>query len=342
MFQNLIKLLEIVIAEGAKLGLSQKIYVVGGAARDLLRGERDLSDIDFVTTASINKLVERVVSKTNGVTKFFPKFLTAKIVEPSLIGGFKNIDFASARSEIYPLPGSLPKVSLAEDIAEDLRRRDFSINAIAIEIESLYQALQSGNLKADKLVTIDPYWGINDLRDKILRILHPKSFIDDPTRILRGFRYMVRFNLTFEKITERLLLEAIELNVFETISEFRKFAEIKKIFSERELASFPRLFDQYKIWFALCPNKPKVLGKFIEAMRVIFRDQPLLTAEERERLFLVATKLFWVNTGELKDQFDQLGLSKSYKKKIDDLISNPNQTDATIVMRNYLEEILAI
>src|SRR5262245_7821418 len=146
--------------------LAEKVpaYLVGGAVRDLLLG-RDRTDLDVA--------IEGDVAALEGAPGFVLEreghFLTGKLQL-----GHSEIDIAQARAETYPGPGALPEVKPAS-IGEDLARRDFTINAMAVPL-------------AGKTELIDPHGGLADLSDGVLRVLHERSFIDDPTRALRAAR----------------------------------------------------------------------------------------------------------------------------------------------------------
>jgi tRNA nucleotidyltransferase (CCA-adding enzyme) len=126
-----------------------------------------------------------------------------------------EVDIASARTETYPRPGALPVVAPAESIEVDLGRRDFTINAMAIPLD-------------DEPRVIDPHRGRADLEQGLLRVLHPHSFEDDPTRAIRAARYAARFDFSLEAKTETLLREA-DLT---TVSVDRRRAELERLAAE--------------------------------------------------------------------------------------------------------------
>jgi len=179
-------------------------YVVGGSVRDGLIGRPHL-DLDVVVEGEIAPLVQRL----GGDATEHERFGTA-VVEV----GAAEVDVARARSETYPHPGALPEVSPAS-LDADLGRRDFSINAMAFPLSG------DGEL-------IDPHGGLEDLRAGVIRILHERSFADDPTRALRAARYLARFGFRLEEETERLLRQA-DLS---SVSEDRVTAELARIAAE--------------------------------------------------------------------------------------------------------------
>lgn len=184
----------------------EPVYVVGGAVRDLLLG-RGRTDLDLVVEGDAFALATRLGAEPLA----HERFGTAKV---RLDG--HEIDIAAARSETYAAPGTLPEVAPAS-LADDLGRRDFSINAMAIQL-------------AGPAELIDPHGGRADLDAGLLRVLHPASFVDDPTRALRAARYAARLGLSLDPETEALL-RATDLG---TISDDRRRAELLRLGGEDE------------------------------------------------------------------------------------------------------------
>ena len=204
---NLISMIGELAAE-EKVGL----YLVGGAVRDLLLGRANF-DLDLVVEGDAPKLAILVAQKTRGKFLIHRRFGTAKLRSEGQI-----IDLATARSESYVRPGALPTVRPGS-IKDDLKRRDFTINAMAIHLNPD----SFGKL-------VDPFEGKKDLKSKLIRILHGKSFIDDATRMLRAIRYEQRFGFHLEKSTELLLCQ--NLSMLDTISGDRIRHELELILKE--------------------------------------------------------------------------------------------------------------
>jgi len=181
------------------------VYLVGGAVRDLLLG-RGRVDIDLVVEGDAAALAERLGAESVS----HERFATAKV----RVNGHE-VDIASARAESYPHPGALPVVEPAVTIEEDLGRRDFTINAMAVSLD--------GGARL-----IDPHGGQSDLAAKQLRVLHARSFEDDPTRAIRAARYAARFGFGLEPETETLL-RAADLR---TVSADRRDAELARLAAE--------------------------------------------------------------------------------------------------------------
>ncbi|MEK7275517.1 MAG: CCA tRNA nucleotidyltransferase, partial [Candidatus Desantisbacteria bacterium] len=171
--------------------LGYPVFVVGGFVRDLLLG-KDNFDIDIVVEGDGICFAKEFARKIEGQCKTHQRFKTAVI---TFQDGFK-IDVATARREHYEHPSALPKVE-ESPIIEDLLRRDFTINAMAIKIN-----------KDDYGSLIDFFGGEKDIKDRVIRVLHTKSFIDDPTRIFRAIRFESRLNFHLDALTQDLILEA--------------------------------------------------------------------------------------------------------------------------------------
>jgi tRNA nucleotidyltransferase (CCA-adding enzyme) len=192
-------------------------YLVGGAVRDLLLG-RERADLDVVVEGDAAALAGRL----GGDTVSHERFGTAKLTLDGV-----ELDLASARAESYPRPGALPEVRLA-GLEQDLARRDFTINAMAVPLH-----------REPEL--IDPHGGQEDLERGIIRVLHPSSFVDDPTRALRAARYAARFGFGVDPDTERLAREA-DLT---TVSEDRAEAELVRLSAEPEARKGFELLDAW-------------------------------------------------------------------------------------------------
>lgn len=191
----LLDLIRRIADESTALGFP--IYLVGGSVRDLMLA-RPIVDLDLTVEGDAIKLGRALVKKYGGELTAHEKFYTATldIRESKLdhrIPNIEYLDLISARKETYSAPGALPTVTKST-IDDDLRRRDFTINAMAIRVDGG----RFGEL-------YDPLHGQADLEKKLIRVLHPKSFLDDPTRIFRAVRYAVRYDFTIESETLRLL-----------------------------------------------------------------------------------------------------------------------------------------
>jgi len=204
--------LELVKEVAAEKGV--RPFLVGGPVRDLLLG-RHVIDIDLTLEDGAAVLARALAKQIDGRVRSFPQFLTYKVTAD----GLPEIDIATARKERYRAPGALPNVTEGK-LKDDLLRRDFSINAIAMD-------LRDGALH-------DPSNGERDLHAKLVRILHDKSFIDDPTRIFRAIRLATRLGFTLEEKTFALMAEAIASNAFEPVSRERLWRELFLAMDEQD------------------------------------------------------------------------------------------------------------
>lgn len=189
--------------------------LVGGFVRDLILGVPNF-DLDIVVQGDGFVFASEFAARLNARLITHPRFGTATLITPQKT----KLDVATARSEIYPHPATLPVVTPGT-IKEDLGRRDFTINALAIDL------LQDnfGSL-------IDFYQGRQDLQTKIIRILHDLSFIDDPTRIIRAVRFEQRLRFRIEPHSLGLLKEAKRKGMLKKVSSHRLRDEIILILKE--------------------------------------------------------------------------------------------------------------
>jgi len=190
-------------------------YLVGGVVRDLLLKVDNL-DLDIVVERDGLALARVFADRFGGFITVHNRFYTANV---GLRDGIK-IDFATARRESYDYPGALPKVEKGS-IEEDMARRDFGINAIAVKLNPG----EFGRL-------VDFCGGIEDIHKQKIRVLHDRSFIDDPTRIFRAIRFEQRYQFSLDKSTETLLEGAIKNRLQKAISFDRLKDELVLILNE--------------------------------------------------------------------------------------------------------------
>ncbi|HVQ59031.1 MAG TPA: hypothetical protein VMS60_09025 [Solirubrobacterales bacterium] len=205
--------LEAIVAAAA-----DPLFVVGGAVRDQLLG-RGRADLDLVVVGDAGALARSLGADPVE----HERFATAKV---ELSG--REVDLATARTESYPEPGALPVVAPAAGIEGDLGRRDFTVNAMAVSLEG-------------EARLVDPHRGLADLRAGVLRVLHERSFVDDPTRAIRAARYASRLGFGLEAGTEGLL-RAADLG---SVSEDRRWAELRRLAVEENA---PKGFELLAGW----------------------------------------------------------------------------------------------
>lgn len=211
---NVSKLLHVISDIANKSGCTA--YLAGGFVRDLLLRIPNM-DLDVVIEGDGMDFAKKLALRLSGRARIHEKFKTAVVVAP---GGLK-IDVATARMEYYTHPAALPIVELSA-IRNDLYRRDFSVNAMAVRLNG-----------ARPNALLDFFGGQADIKDKIIRVLHNLSFVEDPTRVFRAVRFESRHGFTIAKQTLSLLRSAVQHEMFNRLSGARLFAEIKAILNER-------------------------------------------------------------------------------------------------------------
>ena len=231
---------------------SNKLFYIGGIVRDELLDKQSIDiDITYVGNAI------EYCSKFGEVIQINPDFGTVRVKIPSSprreiadfvpsTGSGHNVseelnnvivDFASTRSETYPKKGHLPVVEkIGCSLKEDVLRRDFTINALA-------KSITTGEI-------VDYVGGLKDLKNKKLRVLHDNSFIDDPTRIIRGLKFAMRFNFELEEHTKKLQDEYLK-----NINYDMSYKRIKKELIETFNAPISNITKEYK--------KQRTFEKFI-------------------------------------------------------------------------------
>lgn len=213
-----LKLLRTLALRAETLGIP--LYAVGGCVRDWLRGA-PTRDFDLMAEADPEPLARAAAKLLRGEARPFGRFGTWKID-----GGGYRVDFARARRERYPAPAALPIVDPAP-IAEDLKRRDFTVNAMAVRLTPDLDA------KSAEISLLDPFGGRNDLRMKILRTLHAESFRDDPTRVFRAARYACRLGLKPRPALVKAARAALAAGHAAGVSRHRLAQELVFALSER-------------------------------------------------------------------------------------------------------------
>jgi tRNA nucleotidyltransferase (CCA-adding enzyme) len=209
-----------------------RTYLVGGAVRDQLRGAEPV-DLDLAVEGDAAEAARTVADRLGAEVFEHDRFGTA-----SLRLGDTTLHFATSRRETYPHPGALPEVEPAP-LEEDLARRDFTVNAMALALPD------------ERLV--DPHGGRADLEAGVIRVLHDKSFVDDPTRLLRALRYEARLGGRLDEHTEELAREAIAGGALDTVSGKRIRDELLDLLREAEAPRALERMRELKLDCALHP-----------------------------------------------------------------------------------------
>ncbi len=232
--------------------LGSTLYVVGGAVRDALLG-RPVSDIDLVIVGDVGRFASAVERAGMATLDGRSQFLTAKL---SAVGTV--FDVVTARRESYAEPGALPEVEPA-DLETDLKRRDFSINAMAASVAP------DGSFGT----LVDPHGGLAAIEDRSIRTLHSSSFRDDATRILRAARYASRLGWELESETESWLRQ--DTHYLRTISGDRLRNEFNRGWADGEPAAALSLLDEWGALKSIHPGIPwsaQVAANLVEARAI--------------------------------------------------------------------------
>jgi tRNA nucleotidyltransferase (CCA-adding enzyme) len=281
-------------ASEASAGLSVSLYLVGGTVRDLLL-DRVSMDLDISVENSSSDMPEQLAGLLGGEVVSRSEFGTAKLVV-----GDVQLDLVAARRETYTSPGALPTVSPG-DIADDLARRDFSINAMAVSLHPD----EWGRL-------LDPHEGLADLEVRVLRVLHDASFTEDATRILRAVRYMARLGLGLEPTTAGLLRH--NLHHMDGISGDRVRNELVRLLEEKTAPQALDLASDLGVLAALHPAL--VVGPGV-------RDRLAVAAETRDIgvLALLAAITYDIEETSVPGLVRRLNMDSEWAQVVQDVAS---------------------
>jgi tRNA nucleotidyltransferase/poly(A) polymerase len=279
-------ILDAAVEAGARTGTTP--YLVGGPVRDLALGI-PFSDVDLLIEGDGNTFASELSGLLAGELRRFPSFLTWRIE-------FREtapVDITTARTETYPEPGALPVVTAAS-VKADLFRRDFAANSVALN-------LMDGAL-------IDPTGGLSDIQDRHLRILHPRSFLDDPTRMLRGVRLSERLGFSMEEATAEAMREAIAQDALSWISRERVWREI--LLSLREPSPARAL---------VALTETKMLDRFLDAPapgpELLYRVEAILKLEPAADRAVVYAGALLANAMRPEAALDGAGFSHARHRK---------------------------
>lgn len=314
--QNYLPLIQETAAE-----LNTEVYLVGGPVRDLLL-KRSHIDLDIMVRDDGIRFATLLFAKTGGDLTTYRERLTATIALPDA----GHIDIATMRTEVYDRPGALPRVEATSDINRDLSRRDFTINAMAV--------LLTADGKAD---LIDPFKGHEDLTSSLIRFLHPKSFVDDPTRIYRAIRFEVRFGFMMEDHTLKALKTAVSGNALKTVSGQRCIKEINLYLVEQD--PFPFISRAYElgVLHGIVSDRQALDG--IQGSFDRIKKEKKLTPETRQCL-LFASLFLHLGTSEITNLAGIFGMTRKQRNTILDtkLLMHVLKTDPSrfeTIIRRY-------
>lgn len=288
------------LKKAGKLAASKNMhaYMIGGIVRDLLLNRRN-EDIDVVVEGDAISFATEFAKEIDATVERHESFRTATVTTKEGI----SIDFTTSRTEYYEKPAALPKV-IYSNMKEDVSRRDFTLNAIAASI-----------LPDSFGDILDYYHGVEDIENKQLQVLHNLSFIEDPTRILRGIRFEARYSFRMSKETEALIEHS--LSSISELSKERMQAELLILFQETDpIWSMERL-DELKVLSHFLPKSVwderarRTLEYYLEKERV---------TEEDDDLFYILCCLY-VHDLERLPQLENIVFTKKHRRIVKELIS---------------------
>ncbi len=269
----------------------KNLYFVGGVVRDEILGTPNF-DVDLTYNGDAIEFARNIDGTE--ILQINEPFGTVRIKLED-----EEIDIASTRSEIYPQKGHLPIVDkIGCSLKEDVLRRDFTINAMA-------KSTQNGEI-------IDYTGGLEDIKNKKLRVLHDKSFIDDPTRILRGLKFSVRFGFELEEHTLKLQQQYLE-NINYDMSYKRLKKELIETFNLNKWSAFEKFVTQ-KIYKLVAPQEFEMPQYNFEELidKYILANLPILPPMERRE-----AENIWIIYVGLLPNISNLPLTKTEKNIVD-------------------------
>jgi tRNA nucleotidyltransferase (CCA-adding enzyme) len=278
------------------------VYLVGGAVRDVLMGEPNF-DVDIAVEGTGIGFGQALARALGGRVVPHEKFGTAIVVHE---GG--RVDVATTRTEFYDYPGALPAVEQAS-IRQDLFRRDFTINAMAVSLKGE----DFGRL-------VDFFGGLGDLEEEVIRVLHNLSFIEDPTRIFRAIRYESRYGFRMDAHTVALARACVEMNLVGELSTSRLRDELQALLSEERVAESVRRLAELGVDRAVHPHlaaDEEVVSLIAELDALRDRYAPDMPPW-RLRLAALVRRL---SPDELYDWFDRLKLRRRDADRIADAVT---------------------
>ncbi|GAQ95645.1 tRNA nucleotidyltransferase [Thermodesulfovibrio aggregans] len=289
-------------------------YLVGGSVRDLLM-RRPSPDIDIVVEGDGIAFANELAKKIDGKVTPHPRFATAKILKEIKKNGeiqSFHIDIATARTEYYESPASLPKVETSS-IKKDLYRRDFTINALAVKL----------NLK-DFGLLIDFFGGQRDIKEKKIKVLHNLSFVEDPTRAIRAIRFSEKLEFKISKHTENLIKLAVKMNIFEKLKGPRLYEEIILLLKETlPHQSIKRLAD-YGLLRVFHPSldEKKLLSDLAKAYETVQGIEILFLREKYRKELIYLMVILWnLKENERHEFLQKICVPENIKKEVIENIS---------------------
>jgi tRNA nucleotidyltransferase (CCA-adding enzyme) len=283
--------------------LGYSAYLVGGLVRDILLNQENL-DVDVVVEGDGIAFAREYAANHDVRVRSHKKFGTAVLIFPD---GFK-VDVATARMEYYETPAALPTVEISS-LKMDLFRRDFVINTLAIKLN-----------KRDYGTLMDYFGGQNDLKEKVIRVLHNLSFVEDPTRVLRAIRFEQRFGFKISKLSQTLMKNTVKINSFKDLSGRRLYLELKLILMENQPVQAIERMNQFDLLQFISPEikYTKELQSLLESIVGVISWFNLLYLEEPFQPW----KIYWhgltsqLDKKEMKRLAQRMQMNELEKKRM--------------------------
>lgn len=298
---------------GDELGYS--VYAIGGFVRDLLMRVENF-DVDIVVEGDGIHLAEEFEKRFPCRIRTHKKFGTAIVLFPD---GLK-IDVATARLEVYESPAALPIVEKGS-IKMDLYRRDFTINTLAIQL----------NPKAFGEL-IDFFGGVKDIKEKVVRVLHNLSYVEDPTRVFRAIRFEQRLGFQIGKHTQNLMKNAVRMGFMDRLSGGRVLSELILILQEENPTPALKRMNDFNLFHFLHPDikfNEEVKALFEQIHHVISWFDLLFLEEQYERWLIYFYGLIdFLKEREIEEVCQRLGMNDKLRKRV---VDGKHQADRTLL-----------
>jgi len=297
--------------------LDVHLFLVGGTVRDILAGNRP-ADLDLSVVGGTAEFPSELAQGLGGQVVARSQFGTSKL---SMQG--EVLDLATARKESYAQPGALPDVA-SGSIQDDLARRDFTINSMAISLSPV----DWGQL-------LDPFHGRQDLQHGLIRVLHPGSFTDDATRILRAVRYAVRLRFQIEDTTSQLIER--DRSYLDTIKGDRVRHELQRIFGEERAAPVLDLARRLGVLSAIYPT----LGVDDSVSGALSRVE--IHAEPDDGLQFLSVLAYFFSDGDRSGLIARLNMDSRWARVVADTGSVRDAAESVgspDVLRSQLHRLL--
>jgi tRNA nucleotidyltransferase (CCA-adding enzyme) len=300
--------------------MGYEAFLVGGSVRDLMRSEENL-DMDIVIEGDGIAFASKLASAIGGKAHPHERFKTSKVVTKNFC-----VDVATARTEHYETPASLPNVT-ASSIKKDLYRRDFTINTLAVRLNPS----SFGRLE-------DYFGGQRDIKERSIRVLHNLSLVEDPTRAFRAVRFAGRFGFNISKHTLNLIRSAIQMKLFEKLGGTRAYDEMALIFNEAD--PLPIIRHLEKVGLLKTIHKKLALTEALDRLLTSVHDtlvwfEMLFTEEEPDRTGLYLTALLSeLKYKERAEAANELSMPETKIKLLTESMTRSSQMISELPLRD--------